>query len=146
MTDVEGASVGGGSSSRQQRQAVVDNPFSNHPEALTQKRFIDKVQRILYIIISAYALHYFKFYGVILRSPHVRHEWFKIGLAFTIGEYTLRFVVWLVSPLTNSVRQRTSLYSYDVCISSHCTFFLRNMSSNLMNSTHSSNTDNQSLH
>ena len=92
VTDVEVASVGGGSSSRQQRQAVVDNPFSNHhPEALTQKRFIDKGQRILYIIISAYALHYFKFYGVILRSPHVRHEWFKIGLAFTIGQYSILY-------------------------------------------------------
>jgi len=34
--------------------------------------------------VSAFVLSKFSFYGVILRSPHVRHEWFKVGLACTI--------------------------------------------------------------
>lgn len=86
MTDVEGVPI----QRQQQQQPSVANPYAannhNHPIP-PQKQFINKVQRILYIVVSAYGLHYFKFYRVILRSPHVRHEWFKVGLALSIGAY-----------------------------------------------------------
>jgi hypothetical protein len=43
------------------------------------------LKRLTYMGASLYALHHFKAYSVIMRSPQVRHEWFKIGLAATIG-------------------------------------------------------------
>jgi hypothetical protein len=44
------------------------------------------VKRLTYMGASLWGLHLFRLYHVILRSPEVRHEWFKIGLAVTIGK------------------------------------------------------------
>ena len=45
------------------------------------------LKRMVYMGISGYILQHFNFYRVILQSPHIRHEWFKIGLAATVGEF-----------------------------------------------------------
>jgi hypothetical protein len=77
MTDIEG-------NTQQQERPNIHNPYS--PEILPQSELLNKVSRVLYIIISGYGLEYFKFYGVVLRSPHVRHEWIKVGIATVIGK------------------------------------------------------------
>lgn len=61
--------------------------------------------------ISAYGLQHFNFYRVILQSPHVRHEWFKIGLAATVGELAVK------SELLRRHRDLVLRLLYD-----HCSF------------------------
>jgi hypothetical protein len=43
------------------------------------------LKRSVYMGISLFGLNHLDVYNVIVRSPNVRHEWFKIGLAATIG-------------------------------------------------------------
>ena len=87
MTDVEG------STQRQQQPRPVENPYADD---MPQNRALEKLKRLLYMAISHFGLDYFKFYGVILRSPHVRHEWFKVGLAATIGTLNAHEHRWLL--------------------------------------------------
>jgi len=53
---------------------------------------MDKARRLSYVAISSYFLHRVSFYSVVTRSPHVRHEWFKVGLVAAIGKHHLRFL------------------------------------------------------
>jgi hypothetical protein len=73
---------------------LVDNPYaasssSAHPTSPILKKIVQNLQRLLYMAISLYGLHHFQAYQAILRSPHVSHEWFKAGLAATIGRQML---------------------------------------------------------
>ena len=61
---------------------VVHNPYA--PPTRGSRLFL-LLQRGVYMGISLYGLQHFAFFGVLLRSPHVSHEWFKVGLACTIG-------------------------------------------------------------
>jgi hypothetical protein len=65
----------------------VPNPYtSDHaPPLLPGDRIVQFGKRLFYICISLYGLKHFALYQVLLRSPRVSHEWFKIGLATTIG-------------------------------------------------------------
>jgi len=48
---------------------------------------IVQLQRLAYLLIAGGLLHKpFNAYRVVLLSPHVSHEWFKLGLAGTIGK------------------------------------------------------------
>lgn len=84
MVDVEGRSTtatsGGGGGG-------VDNPYSDDgglPPS-TVPPYVDKLRRVIYMALSAYALTYFNFFRVLLKSPHIRHGWFQVGLALTVG-------------------------------------------------------------
>ena len=82
MADLEGNArrpVGGAANT------PVENPYTE--ETLRPNELVEKAKRVLYIAVSVYGLDHFKFYGVIMRSPHVSREWFKVGLATTIGEF-----------------------------------------------------------
>jgi hypothetical protein len=72
---------------------LVDNPYAASSSAPTTSPVLQKIvqnlQRILYMAVSLYGLHHFQAYQAILRSPHVSHEWFKAGLAATIGRFSL---------------------------------------------------------
>lgn len=73
MTDVEGQPA---------------NPY--RPEGLGElSRWhpLTILKRLTYMGASLWGLNHYNAYNVILRSPHVRHEWFKVGLAATIGAY-----------------------------------------------------------
>ena len=72
--------------------APVENPYTAEP-SLPQNELLEKAKRILYIAVSWYGLEHFKFYGVIMRSPHVSREWFKVGLATTIGELVFVYMM-----------------------------------------------------
>jgi hypothetical protein len=75
---------------------LVDNPYAASSSAPTTSPVLQKIvqnlQRILYMAVSLYGLHHFQAYQAVLRSPHVSHEWFKAGLAATIGRFSLH--VW----------------------------------------------------
>lgn len=72
MVDIEGS-----------RKPDVRNPYAE--SVALENQYIGYLRRLVYMGISLFGLRHFKFYGVLLRSPHVNHEWFKIGLACTIG-------------------------------------------------------------
>ena len=76
--DVEG-------NSRSSTHPVVENPYAadNHPTAAA---IADKLPRLVYMGITTFVLHrFFNFFRVLFKSPNIRHEWFQIGLACTIG-------------------------------------------------------------
>ena len=65
----------------------ISNPYSSStpPTPLPGDRILTFGKRCFYIIISFYILHYYHVYDAIFNSPKVSHEWFKVGLASTIG-------------------------------------------------------------
>jgi hypothetical protein len=69
-------------------RAAVPNPYRglgpNHATT-GANLLVDKFKRMLYMGVSGFFLHRMNFWGAIVRSPHVSHEWFKIGVAGTIG-------------------------------------------------------------
>jgi hypothetical protein len=70
------------------RQSNVANPYAGPgPQLLTETRLINILKRLVYMSISGLALLKFNFFKVVLRSPHVDHQWFKVGLACTIGTF-----------------------------------------------------------
>lgn len=79
MTDVEGLSL------------LNNNPYRGNDQRVrssltsTQQRQIQILKRLFYSTINIIVLRHFNVYHVIMQSPHVRHEWFKIGLACSIA-------------------------------------------------------------
>jgi hypothetical protein len=80
MTDVEGQPP-----VNPYRAAAAAGEFGGQGGELSRYHPLTVLKRLTYMGGSGYALHRFQAYHVILQSPHVRHEWFKIGLAATIG-------------------------------------------------------------
>lgn len=80
MTDVE---VSG------QRPATVPNPYANGDTSgvLPTWHPINVLWRVIWIGISLFGLQRFDAYHKVMHDPNVRHEWFKIGLATTVGAY-----------------------------------------------------------
>lgn len=79
MTDVETNTRPDGS------RPAVSNPYTNQ-NLLPPHHPFTIMKRIIYVAFSTLALLHFKFYHTILHSPNVQHEWFKVGLATTVGE------------------------------------------------------------
>ena len=76
MVDIEGNSA-----------QTSPNPYTGPGPNMPENIYLYKAKCLLYMIISLFALQRFNFYQVILKSPHVSHEWFKIGLAGSIGKF-----------------------------------------------------------
>lgn len=66
--------------------SAVPNPYSGPGPDLSSNLLIDKMKRLVYIGVSLYFLQRMAFWSAIVQSPHIRHEWFKIGLATAIGK------------------------------------------------------------
>ena len=85
MTDIEG--------NARPATAPPSNPYSssggvgtNVVAVLPAHHPLNIIKRLAYIGISLYSLQrFFQFHLMIFQSPHIRHEWFKVGLAATIG-------------------------------------------------------------
>ena len=79
MTDIEGNA----------RPSAVPNPYYSDPSSghlqLAGHDLFTIMKRLVYVGMSLYGLEHFNAYQVVLHSPHVSHEWFKIGLASTVG-------------------------------------------------------------
>lgn len=68
------------------RDVESTEPFaSNAPKPLPALHPLNVLKRTLYMGISLWGLHKFDVYHTILHSPDVQHEWFKIGLAGSVG-------------------------------------------------------------
>ena len=112
-----GSSTGATTTNSNQQQRPPQNPYQG-PEAggvLPPNHFIHKAKRVIYIILSGYGLHHFKFFKTLLKSPNIRHEWFQIGLATTVGTLQTRLRVYptaslRLSSLTNEVYDIGPLY------------------------------------
>lgn len=64
----------------------VHNPYAGGPDGnLPGDKYFTAMKRLIYVGISLFGLRHFDAYQVVLHSPHVSHEWFKVGLAATIG-------------------------------------------------------------
>jgi len=75
----------------------INNPYSSAglPPVLPTYHPINVLKRTIYIGGAGYCLHTLKAPSVILHSPKVSHEWFKIGLAGTIAILALKAYVEL---------------------------------------------------
>jgi len=73
MTDIEG------------RATAPSNPYADNPNVLPAHHPLTILKRLTYMGVSLYGLQHFNAFKVVFQSPHVRHEWFKIGLASTVG-------------------------------------------------------------
>ncbi|KAL7569965.1 hypothetical protein ACA910_021914 [Epithemia clementina (nom. ined.)] len=69
---------------QQRPQQPPHNPYQQ-TGSLPPNHFIHKARRVVYIILSGWGLHYFKFYQTLLKSPRIRHEWFQLGLASSVA-------------------------------------------------------------
>jgi hypothetical protein len=77
MTDVE---------SRQ----PIRNPYAalgEPPRGLPPRHPLNIFKRSTIVGACLFGLHKFKVYETVMYSPKVRHEWFKIGLAASVGEF-----------------------------------------------------------
>ena len=73
----------------------ISNPYSGGEGAPPPLPvWADKLKRLVYLSISVFGLtKYFNFFKALLKSPHIRHFWFQIGLACTIATLMLKAYV-----------------------------------------------------
>ena len=83
MTDVEGVPF---LSNNNNNNPYRDNNSRSSSNFNSKYNPVVVFQRLLSICVSIYGLQHFHVYHVLLHSPKIRHEWFKIGLASTIGK------------------------------------------------------------
>jgi hypothetical protein len=69
-----------------ERQSLVTNPYSGNEQSNAMQMVVDKIYRVAVLGGSLYFLHKWGVYATILRSPKIRHEWFKVGLAASVGK------------------------------------------------------------
>ena len=109
MADVEGGNGRRGAGRKQQQRGQqqnaggssnVPNPYSttsssSNPTLLPRYHPLNILRRCLYMGISLYGLHYYDTYHTIQHSSHIKHEYFKIGLASTIGTLPLYILCFI---------------------------------------------------
>mmetsp|Transcript_2601 Transcript_2601/g.4199 ORF Transcript_2601/g.4199 Transcript_2601/m.4199 type:complete len:173 (-) Transcript_2601:85-603(-) len=78
MTDVE---------SRQSAGVRLNNPYATGQPIPIRPRWhpLNVLQRGMWMLISVYVLHRMDTYTIVMTSPDVSHEWFKVGLAASIA-------------------------------------------------------------
>ena len=67
-----------------ERQPLVNNQYAANSPG---QDLFNKLYRAAVLGGSLYYLHTLELYATVLTSRHVQHEWFKIGLAASIGEW-----------------------------------------------------------
>jgi hypothetical protein len=73
---------------------VVSNPYNSNndsPPSMSQMVF-DRLYRVVVMCGSLYFLHTWSVYSTVLRSPKIRHEWLKVGVAASIGKSLVVFL------------------------------------------------------
>jgi hypothetical protein len=69
-----------------ERQPLVNNQYAANSPG---QDLLNKLYRAVVLAGSLYYLHTLELYATVLKSRHVQHEWFKIGLAASVGEWHL---------------------------------------------------------
>ena len=77
-TSSTSAARGSASSTRNNRD---DNPYADLPPPLPRYHPMAFLPRALWMVSSSYILHLMGVYETVTKSPQVKHEWFKVGLA-----------------------------------------------------------------
>lgn len=91
-----------------QSQSGLQNPYQEQqPEVLPLYHPLNILKRALYILVAGYGLHKLKAAKAIFVSPHIRHEWFKIGLAGTVAIMAIKAYVELYA---GKLQRRTVNY------------------------------------
>jgi hypothetical protein len=68
-------------------RAAVPNPYTGPgPRQSAGEKAVDAIKRLIYMGISLFFLNKLNAYNATLQSPHIRHEWFKVGLAASVCE------------------------------------------------------------
>jgi hypothetical protein len=75
MADVEASTRGS-----------VNNPYQG-PPTLPRWHPVNVLRKSFWMGSSIFGLDYFDTYSTIMTSPNVSHEWFKTGLAASIGTF-----------------------------------------------------------
>jgi hypothetical protein len=72
----------------------VPNPYTGPgPSRSFGDTAVDALKRLIFLGISLFfLLEKFNVYRTTLQSPHISHEWFKIGLGTTVGKVDVFFV------------------------------------------------------
>jgi len=84
MTDVE---------SVQPRANRSNNPYADSGSPVRSRWHpLNILQRGTWMGGSIYLLHRMNTYNNILTSPDISHQWFKVGLASSVGEFTLVYI------------------------------------------------------
>jgi hypothetical protein len=88
------------------RQPFVNNPYAagTGPTTLPARHPFNIIKRCIIMGLSIYGLHWLEVYHTILHSPLVRHEWFKVGLASSVG--TCKRQKQIDAMLENSLQKR----------------------------------------
>jgi hypothetical protein len=69
---------------------AVNNPYSHpQPTILPTWHPLNVLKRVFYMGLALYGMNYFEAYQTIMHSPKVSHEWFKIGLAASVGTFIM---------------------------------------------------------
>jgi hypothetical protein len=84
MTDVESRQQS--SSGGRSRQQQLNNPYAMQQPVRSRYHPINILQRGMWMSLSLYILHRMNVYQNIMTSPDISHEWFKIGLAASVGK------------------------------------------------------------
>lgn len=66
---------------------LVNNPYNSSEGAIRSPSILDKAYRVIVLLGSIYMLHRWGVYGTVHHDPQILHEWFKVGLASSIGKY-----------------------------------------------------------
>ena len=95
MTDIEGNPIvysrvptAPSTTTTTTQPASIENPYTDglRSKRTIADRILHYVKRTFYMGLSMYVLHrFFRFYNAIFHSPYILHEWFKVGIALTIG-------------------------------------------------------------
>ena len=92
MNDVESASLlrqrpgSGGAAALTTSNAAASSSSGVQPiGTLPPNHPYHKMIRIIIMVAALWGLHEFGVYHAILRSPKISHEWFKVGLASSVG-------------------------------------------------------------
>lgn len=95
MTDIEGNPIvysrvptAPSTTTTTTQSASIENPYTDglRSKRTIADRILHYVKRTFYMGLSMYVLHrFFRFYNAIFHSPYILHEWFKVGIALTIG-------------------------------------------------------------
>ena len=87
MTDVEARQQSRTRQQLQQQQQQMNNPYTmQQPVVRSRYHPINILQRGMWMSLSLYILHRMNVYKNVMTSPDISHEWFKIGLATSIGK------------------------------------------------------------
>jgi hypothetical protein len=77
------------------------NPYTGPgPQYGPGNQAVFKLKCLMAMGVGVFFLDRLAFYGAVIKSPHVSHTWFKVGLGLTIGKAVLLFLSHFCDPFS----------------------------------------------